>query len=309
MIPQAEISRLKLAVEPPMLFIGQRSERFELFGGYTMKLANLLRVVCVGLACLLPLGCSSSEEGSDAGTTATDANSNKKNGGETAGDKPATDASDDGKSSDGDDGGDSAGESTATDAAQDKQPQGLTDEEIGQHFKDAKVLGSIRRGDNALALQIRIHEGDELTLLNEFFALVPETNHLALIYSAEASLERPVVDLTPLKQLPALTDLDIGEIAVLPSSLAELQGLRRLDLTGAKITDELLEAVASLPKVQKLTLAVTTLNDENLTKLHGMKNLVELDARQTQVTIAGAKKMRRAIAYLKVTLSADAAPE
>lgn len=273
-----------------------------------MKFANLLRAVCIGLACLLSLGCSSSEQDGDAGTTTADANTGNADGGDTADDNAAVDASDDGNGTDGDDGGESDGESTAADAAQNDQPKGLTDEEIAQHFKDAEVAGGIRRGDNTLAVQIVIDDGQELSALNEFFALVPETNSVAMIYTADASLQRPEVDLTPLKQLPNLTDLDVGEIAVSPSSLAELQGLRRLDLTGAKITDELLAAVASLPKVQKLTLAVTTLNDENLTKLYSMKNLVELDARRTGVTIAGAKKMRRAIAYLKVTLSADAAP-
>ncbi len=272
-----------------------------------MKVANFLAAVCVGLACLLPLGCSSSDDDSGIGTTTGDANPDKANGGgDTTKASAATNGSDDGKGADDNDAGDSDGESTATDAAQDDQPKGLTDEEIAKHFKDAEVAGGILRGENSLALQIRIHDGEELTRLKEFFALVPETNAVAMIYSAEASLERPVVDLTPLKQLPGLTGLDVGEIAVLPSSLAALQGLRRLDLTGTKITDELLQAVASLPKVQILSLAATTLNDENLTKLYGMKNLTHLAAQQTGVTIAGAKKMRRAIAYLKVTLSADA---
>lgn len=84
--------------------------------------------------------------------------------------------------------------------------------------------------------------------------------------------------------------------AALPDRFANLTteqaaALTELDLRDAKVTDDALALVASLPSLQNLCLRGTEVTDAGLAHLRGMTQLAALDLRGTAITGAGVSQL------------------
>jgi beta-lactamase regulating signal transducer with metallopeptidase domain len=107
-------------------------------------------------------------------------------------------------------------------------------------------------------------------------------------------------------KLDRATDSDVKR-------LADLTGLRHLDLIGTKVTDSGLENLKDLTKLQDLRLGKTLLTDVGLEHLKGMTGLQLLDLGSTQITGAGLAHLkglsRLQSLFLTLTPVADAGLE
>ena len=73
--------------------------------------------------------------------------------------------------------------------------------------------------------------------------------------------------------------------------MAGLKSLKRLDLTGARITDEGLQILAGLDNLEELFLGGTSITDEGLRHLSRLHKLEKLGLRGTKVTDEGLKRL------------------
>jgi hypothetical protein len=98
-----------------------------------------------------------------------------------------------------------------------------------------------------------------------------------------------------------MTYLDLKRTSV--TSLENLSGapkLKRIDLDGAKITDDGLKPVGGLPVLDAMTLTDTKVTDAGLKHLKSASKLTVLGLQRTQVTEAGIAELKRALPKLFV---------
>ena len=76
--------------------------------------------------------------------------------------------------------------------------------------------------------------------------------------------------------------------------------LRNIDLTETSITDDGLKHLVGLKKLEKLVLVSTGLSDEGLKHLQGLKSLESLDVRETHVTEGGLDELKQALPELNI---------
>jgi hypothetical protein len=76
--------------------------------------------------------------------------------------------------------------------------------------------------------------------------------------------------------------------------------LKRLYLTGTKITDAGLRHLAGLKELRELDLAKTAITDAGLKQLEGLSSLRNLDVQGTQVTTEGVARLKAAIPALQI---------
>ena len=67
--------------------------------------------------------------------------------------------------------------------------------------------------------------------------------------------------------------------------------VRRLDLSGSKITDAALESFRGMTELEILSLYRTQVSDLGLTKLSGLRRLRQLDLRYSRVTSSGVERL------------------
>ena len=89
-----------------------------------------------------------------------------------------------------------------------------------------------------------------------------------------------------------ITDVGLGKVAV----HMDLKRLKRLFLSGTKITDEGLGHVAKLKKLEILTLVgCDKITDAGLQHLHKLTNLKQVRLRGTTVSAEGIAKLKKAL--------------
>ena len=140
--------------------------------------------------------------------------------------------------------------------------------------------------------------------------LAQNTNRLRVDFSLQ-SKEIKDEDLVPLKDMPNLIELNLGNTPITDAGLPHLKGLTdltRLQLHKTKITDAGLENLKGLQKLTSLNLYGTEITDKGLEHLKELKNLRRLYLWQTKVTEEGAKKLAEAVPGLVVDRGLDAVP-
>lgn len=103
-------------------------------------------------------------------------------------------------------------------------------------------------------------------------------------------------DLTVLKNLPQLRDLELGATAVSDAGvrhLKDLVGLERLGLVRTSVTDEGLVYVAALANLKELNIDGTQVTDQGLVHVVALTNLKVLHINGTQVTDQGLAHLER----------------
>ena len=102
-----------------------------------------------------------------------------------------------------------------------------------------------------------------------------------------------------MKGCPDLQELELEGLEMDDfRELSDLVGLRRLNLGATNVTNDDLEAVASVRELRELTLANTEVSD--LSALESCAQLKRLDVRRTSVSPASVTKLRKALPNCKV---------
>jgi hypothetical protein len=140
--------------------------------------------------------------------------------------------------------------------------------------------------------------------------LAQNTNRLSVNFSLQHKNVKDD-DLAPLKDMPNLVELNLGNTPITDAGLVHLKGLgdlTRLQLHKTKISDAGLENLKGLQKLTSLNLYGTEITDKGLEHLTGLKNLRKLYLWQTKVTEEGAKKLAEAVPGLVIDRGLDAVP-
>jgi hypothetical protein len=140
--------------------------------------------------------------------------------------------------------------------------------------------------------------------------LAQNTNLLRVDFSLRGK-EIKDDELVSLKEMPNLTELNLGGTIVTDASLTHLKpltNLTRLGLQNTKITDAGLANLSAMTKLASLNVYGTGVTDAGLASLGGMKSLKHLYVWQTKVTAEGAKKIGGAISGLDVERGYEAPP-
>jgi len=128
--------------------------------------------------------------------------------------------------------------------------------------------------------------------------LAQNTNLLRVDFSLRGK-EVKDEDLALLKDMPNLTELNLGGTTITNASLAHLKGLKhltRLQLHNTKITDAGLDNLKDLTKLASLNLyGCAEITDAGLDHLKSLTGLRRLYVWQTKVTEAGANKFSAAV--------------
>ncbi len=139
--------------------------------------------------------------------------------------------------------------------------------------------------------------------------LAQNTNLLRVDFSLRGK-EVKDEDLLLLKDMPNLTELNLGGTTITDSSLVHLKPLKnltRLQLHNTKISDAGLVNLQEMTKLKSLNLyGCAGVTDMGLEHLKGLKELKKLYLWQTKVTEPGATKLSGAIAGLYVDRGYDA---
>jgi hypothetical protein len=118
-------------------------------------------------------------------------------------------------------------------------------------------------------------------------------------------------ELAILKDIPNLTELNLGGTVVNDVGLAHLKPLTRLTRLGlqnTKITDAGLPNLVGMTKLTSLNIYGTAVTDKGLESLMQLKSLKRLYVWQTKVTKDGAKKLADSTKGLDVELGYEAPP-
>jgi hypothetical protein len=139
--------------------------------------------------------------------------------------------------------------------------------------------------------------------------LAQNTNLLRVDFSLRGK-EVKDEELLLLKDVPNLTELNLGGTMITDASLAHLKPLKnltRLQLHNTKVSDASLVNLAEMTKLKSLNLyGCAGITDMGLEHLKGLKELKKLYLWQTKVTEPGATKLSGAIAGLYVDRGYDA---
>ncbi|MFM1769469.1 MAG: hypothetical protein RJA22_1998 [Verrucomicrobiota bacterium] len=115
-------------------------------------------------------------------------------------------------------------------------------------------------------------------------------------------------EITQLKDVTSLVDLNLATTKVTDAGLANLKNLvhlQRLHLQLTAVTDAGLAQLKALPNLTYLNLYGTKVTDAGLEQLKGMKHLRALYVWQSKVTEAGAKKLKAALPNVEVSTGWD----
>lgn len=140
--------------------------------------------------------------------------------------------------------------------------------------------------------------------------LAQNTNLLRVDFSLRGK-EVKEDELVLLKEIPNLTELNLGGTNVDDTLLAHLKpltNLTRLGLHNTKITDAGLAHLQEMGKLQSLNVYGTAVSDAGLQKLAQLKALKRLYVWQTKVTADGAKKLAEVVAGVQVERGYDEPP-
>lgn len=140
--------------------------------------------------------------------------------------------------------------------------------------------------------------------------LAQNTNLLRVDFSLRGK-EVKEEELALLKDIPNLTELNLGGTNVDDAMLAHLKpltNLTRLGLHNTKITDAGLEHLQEMAKLQSLNVYGTAVTDAGLERLAQLKALKRLYVWQTKVSADGAKKLAEVVAGLQVERGYDDPP-
>ena len=142
--------------------------------------------------------------------------------------------------------------------------------------------------------------------------LAQNTNLLRVDFSLRGK-EVKEEDLVLLKDMPNLTELNLGGTTITDAGMVHLKGLKnltRLQLHNTKITDAGLVNLKELSKLTSLNLYGSAgITDAGLEQLKGLNALKKLYLWQTKVTEPAAKKLTEAIPTLAVDRGYEAASE
>ncbi len=142
--------------------------------------------------------------------------------------------------------------------------------------------------------------------------LAQNTNLLRVDFSLRGK-EVKDEDLLLLKDMPNLTELNLGGTTITDTGMVHLKGLKnltRLQLHNTKITDASLVNLKEMSKLTSLNLYGSAgITDAGLEHLKGLKALKKLYLWQTKVTEPAAKKLVEGIPTLAVDRGYEAAVE
>ncbi len=105
-------------------------------------------------------------------------------------------------------------------------------------------------------------------------------------------------ELTLVKELPKVSELDLHGTSITDAGLANIEGLTtltRLHLEKTQVTDAGLAHLKGLTALEYLNLYDTAVTDAGLAQLQELKNLKKLYLWQTKVTDAGAAELKKAV--------------